>query len=146
MVGDIEPAAALGAREEVLRRAITHSPQPIPAIYTEEPAQTGARRVIVKRPGELGTVVIAHKVPNGRDADQPALEMLDAHLELRQERAAVPRARRPGPGAERRVPARICTATCRCIRVYATLAPGATHEQVEQALLARDRQDQEPTG
>ena len=31
-------------------------------------------------PGELGTVIIAHKVPNGRDADQPALEMLDAIL------------------------------------------------------------------
>ena len=49
-------------------------------MYTEEPAQIGPRRVVVNRPGELGTVVIAHKVPNGRDADQPALEMLDGIL------------------------------------------------------------------
>ena len=31
---------------------------------------------------------------------------------------------------------RICATICRCIRLYAALAPGATHEQVEQALLA----------
>jgi len=36
--------------------------------------------VIVKRPGETGSVLIAHKVPNGRDADQPALEVLNAIL------------------------------------------------------------------
>ena len=79
VVGDIDPAATLALIKKYYG-AYPHSPQPIPDIYTEEPEQTGAKRVVVKRPGELGTVVIAHKVPNGRDADQPALEMLDAIL------------------------------------------------------------------
>ena len=79
LVGDIDPAAALSLVKKYYG-AYPKSPQPIPTIYTEEPAQSGPRRVVVKRPGELGTVIIAHKVPNGRDADQPALEMLDAIL------------------------------------------------------------------
>ena len=79
VVGDVQTQAALALVKKYygayrIRRA------PIPAIYTEEPPQTGPRRVILTRPGELGTVVIAHKVPNGRDADEPALEMLDAIL------------------------------------------------------------------
>ncbi|HKN11250.1 MAG TPA: pitrilysin family protein, partial [Pseudomonadota bacterium] len=68
VVGDIETAAALNLVKRYYG-LYPHSPQPIPSIYTEEPAQSGARRVTITRPGELGTVVIAHKVPNGRDAD-----------------------------------------------------------------------------
>ena len=125
--------------------AYSRSPQPIPAIYTEEPAQSGARRVVVTRPGELGTVVIAHKVPNGRDADQPALEMLDAILSsgksARLYRALVDQGLALSADAGTDLHRDLSLHT-----VYATLAPGATHEQVEQALLARDRQDQERRG
>ena len=46
----------------------------------EEPAQSAERRVTVKRPGEIGNVLIAHKLPDGRAADQPALDVLDAVL------------------------------------------------------------------
>jgi zinc protease len=56
------------------------SPRPIPQIYTEEPEQTGPRRVTVKKPGQLGTVIIVHKVPNGRDADTAPLAVLDSIL------------------------------------------------------------------
>ena len=79
VVGDVETAPILTLVKKYYG-AYPHSPEPIPTIYTEEPAQTGARRVTVERPGELGSVVIAHKVPNGRDADEPVLEMLDAIL------------------------------------------------------------------
>ena len=53
VVGDIEPAAALALIRKYYG-AYPRSPAAIPAIYTEEPEQTGARRVIVKRPGEQG--------------------------------------------------------------------------------------------
>jgi zinc protease len=118
------------------------SPQPIPQIYTQEPPQTGPRRVIVKRPGELGTVVIAHKVPNGRDADQPALEMLDAILSsgknARLYRALVDQglALQAGAGTEMRHDLSLHT-------LYAALAPGATPEQVEEAMLAEVTRIQE---
>jgi zinc protease len=79
VVGDVEPANVLSLIRKYYG-VYTHSPTPIPSIYTEEPPQSGERRVVVKRPGENGTVVIGHKVPNGRDADQPALQVLDAIL------------------------------------------------------------------
>ena len=111
------------------------SPAPIPAIYTEEPPQSGERRVIVKRPGELGTVIIAHKVPNGRDADQPALDMLDAILSsgknARLYRALVDQGLALNAGAGTDLHRDLSLHT-----VYAVLAPGATHAQVEKALLA----------
>jgi zinc protease len=133
VVGDVDRAAALGLIKKYYG-GYPKSPKPIPAIYTEEPAQSGARRVVVKRPGELGTVMIAHKVPDGRDADQPALEMLDAILSsgknARLYRALVDKglALNAGSGTDLHRDLSLHT-------VYATLAPGSTMEQVEQALL-----------
>jgi zinc protease len=133
VVGDVETAPILTLVKKYYG-AYPHSPEPIPTIYTEEPAQTGARRVTVERPGELGSVVIAHKVPNGRDADEPVLEMLDAILSSgktsRLYRALVDQglALRADAGTDEHRDLSLHT-------VYAMLAPGATHAQVEQALL-----------
>jgi zinc protease len=133
VVGDIEPAAMLALVRKYYG-AYPHSPAPIPEIYTEEPEQRGARRVVIRRPGELGSVVIAHKLPNGRDPDQPALEMLDAILSsgksARLYRALVDQglALAAGSGTELHRDLSLHT-------LYAQLAPGAGHEQVERALL-----------
>ncbi len=134
VVGDVEPAAALALVRKYYGD-YAHSPQPIPTIYTEEPAQIGPRRVVVRRPGELGTVIIAHKVPNGRDADQPALEMLDGILSSgkssRLYHALVDAGLALSADSETDLRHDLSLHT-----LYAALAPGATHEQVEQALLA----------
>ena len=133
VVGDIDTAATLGLVKKYYG-IYPHSLAPIPGIYTEEPAQSGERRVIVKRPGELGTVIIAHKVPNGRDADQPALDMLDAILSsgksARLYRALVDQGMALNAGAGTDLHRDLSLHT-----VYAVLAPGATHAQVEKALL-----------
>ncbi|MEX2188862.1 MAG: pitrilysin family protein [Pirellulales bacterium] len=79
IIGDFEPAAAL----ELVKRhygTIGKAPHAIPQVYTEEPPQTGERRVTVKRPGELGVVMLAHKIPPGMHADFPALEVLSLIL------------------------------------------------------------------
>lgn len=135
VVGDIEPAAALALVRKYYGD-YTRSPEPIPEIYTEEPAQSGGRRVVVKRPGELGTVVIAHKVPNGRDADQPALEMLDSILSSgknsRLYRALVDQGLALAAGSDTDLHHDLSLHS-----LYATLAPGAAPEQVEKALLAQ---------
>jgi zinc protease len=134
VVGDIEAEPVLALIKKYYG-VYPRSPAPIPAIYTEEPPQSGERRVMVKRPGELGTVIVAHKVPNGRDADQPALEMLDAILSsgknARVYRALVDQglALSAGAGTDLRHDLSLHT-------VYAALTPGVTHEQVERALLA----------
>jgi zinc protease len=133
VAGDLDPAATLNLIKKYYG-AYAHSPAPIPAIYTEEPAQTGERRVVIKRPGELGTVIIAHKVPNGRDGDQPALDVLDAILSsgknARLYRALVDQGLALNAGAGTDLLHDLSLHT-----VYAMLAPGATHTQVEKALL-----------
>lgn len=134
VVGDVDAPATLASIKKHYG-VYSHSPGPIPAIYTEEPPQSGDRRVIVKRPGELGSVIIAHKVPNGRDADQPALEMLDAILSsgknARLYRGLVDQgiALHAGAGTDLLHDLSLHT-------FFAALAPGATHEQVEKALWA----------
>jgi zinc protease len=135
VVGDIDTAQTLALIRKYYG-VYPHSPLPIPAVYTEEPAQTGPRRVVVKRPGELGTVVIAYKVPDGRDADQPALEMLDAILSdgknARLYRALVD----PGLALNSGAGTDLHRGTSLHL-VYASLAPGADQDKVEKALLAQ---------
>jgi zinc protease len=134
VVGDIETDAVLGLIKKYYG-VYPHSPAPIPSIYTEEPAQSGERRVVVKRPGELGSIIVAHKVPNGRDADQPALEMLDAILSsgknARLYRSLVDQGLALSAGAGTDVHRDLSLHT-----LYAALTPGTTHELVERALLA----------
>jgi zinc protease len=134
VVGDIDAATTLGLIKKYYG-VYSASPQPIPAIYTEEPEQSGPRRVLVKRPGELGTVVVAHKVPNGRDADQPALEMLDAILSsgknARLYRALVDKGLALNAGAGTDLHRDLSLHT-----VYASLAPGSDQSEVEAALVA----------
>ena len=134
VVGDIDPAATLGSGQEILRRLSAFAGADSRDLHGGT-AQTGARRVTVKRPGELGTVIIAHKVPNGRDADQPALDMLDAILSsgknARLYRALVDQGLALSADAGTDLHRDLSLHT-----VYAVLAPGATHAQVEKALLA----------
>jgi zinc protease len=134
VVGDIETDAVLGLIKKYYG-VYPHSPAPIPSIYTEEPAQSGERRVVVKRPGELGSIIVAHKVPNGRDADQAALEMLDAILSsgknARLYRSIVDEGLALSAGAGTDVHRDLSLHT-----LYAALTPGTSHEQVERALVA----------
>jgi zinc protease len=77
--GDADPATALKLIKQYYG-PIPRSPQPIPEIYTEEPPQTGPRRVTVKRPGELGVVTIAQKMPPATHADYSPISVLAAIL------------------------------------------------------------------
>ncbi len=79
IVGDFDPAKALALVGQHYG-AITRSPQPIPELYTEEPDQTGPRRVTVKRAGQLGVVALAHKIPALTHPDSPAVQVLSSIL------------------------------------------------------------------
>ena len=79
IIGDFAPAEALGLVKKSYG-AIPRSPKPIPTVYTEEPEQTGPRRVIVKRAGQLGVVAIAHEIPSATHEDLAAINMLSAIL------------------------------------------------------------------
>ena len=79
VIGDVDPATALGLVKKYYG-GYPRAPKPIPQIYTEEPEQTGPRRVVVKRAGQLGVVAIAHKVPAATHPDYPAITLLGAIL------------------------------------------------------------------
>ena len=79
VIGDFDPAVAL-AEIQKHYGAIPRAPHVIPQLYTEEPEQTGPRREMVRRGGELGVVAIAHKTPQATHADWPAVEILGTIL------------------------------------------------------------------
>jgi zinc protease len=134
IAGDVDVAAVLA----LVRRyygVYPHSPAPIPQIYTEEPVQQGPRRLTVSLPGELGAVLIAHKLPNGLAPDQPAIEVLDAVLasgkSSRLYHALVDSGLALAADADTGLHRDASLHT-----LFAQLAPGATHAEVGAALLA----------
>lgn len=131
IIGDVDTAEALRLVQRYYG-PIPHSPHPLPEVYTEEPAQTGPRRIMIKRSGELGVVAIGYKTPSALDKDSAAVEVLSLILSdgknSRLYRALTDK------GLTTRVDAYygamrdpwLCLFFC-------SLAPKATHEQVEKA-------------
>jgi zinc protease len=133
IVGDFSPAAGLALVKKYYG-AIPKSPKPIPQVYTEEPAQSGPRRVTVRRAGELGVVGIAYKTPAARHPDIPALNVLSSIL------SSGKTSRFYRALTDKNLTLNVSANTGyfhdpSLLNVYANLAPGATHEQVEKLLL-----------
>ena len=69
-------------RDEALAEVADHfgahdaAPHDIPQVTTEEPRQTGRRRVTVRQEGQLGAVLMAYKSPPAVDPDSDALDIL----------------------------------------------------------------------
>ncbi len=134
VIGDFEPAEVLALIKKKYGD-FPKSPNPIPEVYTEEPPQTGPRRVVVKRPGELGVVMIAQKIPPGTNADYPALKVLGTILSdgrnSRLYQALTDKSLTTDVDAEpafHRDPSLFI--------ITAQLTPGTAHADVEQRLLA----------
>lgn len=132
VIGDVEPETAL----ELVKKyygAIPKAPEAIPQVYTEEPAQTGPRRVTIKRAGELGVVGIGFKSPAASDPDMPALQVLGSILSSgktsRFYRALTDRNLTTSVSAS---PGMFHDPSL--FQVYAYLAPGVVHDQVEKVL------------
>ena len=134
VIGDFQPQKALALIKKYFG-AIPRSPKPIPAVYTEEPAQTGPRRVVVKRPGEVGVVEVAYKVPAALHADQAPLDVLAAILSdgktSRLYRALIDTNLAINADASKGF-----FHDPTLFTVTSVLAPGITHEQTEKAVLA----------
>jgi zinc protease len=132
VIGDFDPATALGLIKKYYG-AYPKAPNPIPQVYTEEPEQTGPRRVMVQRAGELGVVGIGYKSCAASDPNYPALRVLASIL---------------GSGKTSRfyralTDKNLTTSVTAdagyfhdpsLLNVYAYLAPGAKHEEVEKIL------------
>jgi zinc protease len=75
VIGDFQPDTVLPLIKQHYAE-IPKSPKAFPQVYTREPAQTGPRRVEMKRPGELGVVTRAYKSPPATDPDYAPLAVL----------------------------------------------------------------------
>jgi len=133
LIGDFDPKSALQLIAKYYG-AYTRAPRPIPQVYTTEPQQTGPRRVTLRRAGELGLVSLAFKIPEARHPDYAALNLLSMILgsgkTSRFYRALTDKnlTLNVQAGAEfNRDPT--------LLQIYAVLAPGAEHAQVERLLL-----------
>jgi zinc protease len=76
VIGDLDKTNALTLIKKYYGE-ITSSPNPIPQVYTTEPEQQGLRRVVVKRPGQLGVVGVSDKIPEGLSKDTYPLTVLN---------------------------------------------------------------------
>jgi zinc protease len=120
--------------EQIKKDFGVHSkaPKPLPPMYTEEPIQEGERRVTVKRSG-ANIVGVAHKIPDGRHEDMPALTLLDILLSdgktSRLYKALVDNAKAMDVNVycyQLRDPGLFMT--------YATLTPNTTHADAEKII------------
>jgi zinc protease len=132
IIGDFDPATALGLVKKYYG-AYPKAPHPIPEMYTEEPEQTGPRRVIVRRAGELGVVGVSYKSPAAKHPDFPALNVLSAILASgktsRFYRALTDKNLTTSASADAGYfhdPS--------LFQVYGFLAPGVEHEKVEKVI------------
>ncbi|MCB0281232.1 MAG: insulinase family protein [Calditrichae bacterium] len=133
VIGDFEKNNTL----QLLKKyygAIPASPHKIPELYTTEPEQEGPRRVILKRPGQLGVVGIGWKIPEALNKDTYTLSVLSNVLEngktSRLYKALVDQNKAVNAFTDHSIfkdPSLFLT--------YAYLAPGVTHEEVEKILL-----------
>ena len=133
IIGDFQPAKALEMVQKTFG-VYPRSPKPIPAVYTEEPVQNGARRVTVKRPGQLGVVAVAHKIPAATHPDFAAVAMMSAILgdgkNSRMYKAITNKNLSTGVEGEMGI-----FSDPSMHIVFAPLAPGAKHEEVEAILV-----------
>lgn len=133
IIGDFQAAEALALVKKSFG-VYPRSPKPIPTVYTEEPPQSGARHVTVKRSGQLGVVAIAHKIPAATDPDYAAVSLLSAILSdgknSRLYKALTDKNLTTDVEADTGF-----NSDPTLHIIFAPLAPGARHEEVEKIIV-----------
>jgi zinc protease len=133
IIGDFEPARALELVKKLFG-VYPRSPKPIPVMYTEEPPQSGARRTIVKRPGQLGVVAVSHKIPAATHPDFAPVMLMSAILadgkNSRMYKAITNKNLSTGVEGDLGI-----FADPSMHIVFAPLAPGAKHDEVEAIMV-----------
>ena len=134
LVGDFDPMTALRMFDHEFG-SFAKSTKPIPAVITVEPPQEGERRVVVRRPGQVGLVEIGFIRPGSLDKDFIPLDVLatilGSGINSRLYQALVERGLATNTNAS--------NYTLRDpfpILIDATVAPGVGHQKVEDAMKA----------
>ena len=134
LVGDFDPSTALALFDREFG-GFAKSKTPIPQVITEEPPQEGERRVEVRRPGRVGIVQIAYLRPNSLHPDYIPLDVLSTILAT----GVNSRLYQALVETELATDVNSWNYTLRDpypIVALATVAPGKTHREVEDAMKA----------
>lgn len=75
VAGKIDEAKTLGIVAEKFG-PLLNPDTPVPTVYTQEPAQDGARSVVLRRVGDVAVAAAAYHVPAGSHPDHPAVRIL----------------------------------------------------------------------
>ncbi|MGE5617227.1 MAG: M16 family metallopeptidase, partial [Bacillota bacterium] len=134
LVGDVDVDRALAIFDREFG-AFKRSPHAIPKVITVEPPQEGERRVIVRRPATLDLVMLGYMRPGALHPDYIALDVLASILgdgvNSRLHRAIVE------TGLATHITADNYTLQDPYpLLIKATVAPGKTHREVEDAIKA----------
>jgi zinc protease len=138
LVGDFDPQQAIVMFDREFG-SFKKSDKPIPKVVTVEPPQEGERRAIVRRPGNVGMVMIGHIRPGTSSPDYIPLEVLTTILgegvSSRLHKALV----------EKQLASDVFASNFTLrdpfpLLVGATALSGKTHEEVEAALKAALRE------
>jgi len=79
VIGGFDKAKTLNAIATYYGK-VPKAPHAIPVVGTSEPEQIGARRVTIRRAGQVGVVMLGFKVAEGRHEDWAALTLLQQIL------------------------------------------------------------------
>jgi zinc protease len=79
VVGDVDTDEALTLVDKYFG-TIPRSPVPIPQVYTREPEQQGERRIVLRRAGQDGIVIVAFPIPEAASADAATLAVVETLL------------------------------------------------------------------
>ena len=132
VIGDFDPAEALQLIDDHFG-GIAGAPDSVPRALTSEPRQQGERRVIIRQAGQLGAVMIAYKSPTGLDTDTDALDVLSVVLTSGKSSRLFRRLTDQGLTTHLYGgPSRLRDPGM--MYLFAMLAPGSTHEDVERAV------------
>jgi zinc protease len=78
VVGDISPDEIFQLCEKFIEPIPSHAPPP--PVATVEPEQRGERRLVVQKPAELPVLMIGYHIPQTKDSDYYALNILRSVL------------------------------------------------------------------
>ena len=132
LVGDFDTTEALRLFDREFGK-LPRSKNPIPKVITVEPPQEGERRVVVKRPGEVGIVEIGYIRPGALDHDFIPLDLIQTIL------SSGVNAKLYQALVETKLATDIDAGNYTLRDPFpflatATVAPGVTHEKVEAAM------------
>ncbi len=134
LVGDFDPVTALSIFDREFG-GFQRAPRAIPQVITVEPPQEGERRVVVRRPGQVGLVEIAYMRPGSLHRDFIPLDVLatilGSGINSRLYQALVEKQLATDASAS--------NYTLRDpfpILIDATVVPGVSHQKVEDVMKA----------